>query len=985
MKAMDGFNQATTVAWVKTLYFNVIAGAEDYRRCRIAVRPPRPSRLWEPVIPHVHVSPEWANSKYSHGDVPKGSYPLTLTTVYEVLQREPLPWECELMSANEGYDQWSVAAMILGINCMPCAVQKYMITATMHVVPLARWGAVFARWLTALRRCPFMAGTGSDEPLGYLLRKLPSVCSRKKESADWASQLDVRQNQLPVHWAVDEHGKLSRQQWHKYFFRALSAVTTRVVDGLIDSQRLPSIDGWWKSRWGWAPSGSTSNKALIKTIIAADARLDTQTRGGKKAAFEVMPNDYPWTILNTAPVDIGRGSTKPEPGAKQRPLIAHCDEAFIIASYASLHMEKFMNVDGMVGKQTPADVARWVVASNQLRNVWWLSLDYSAFNEGHEQSSLFWLDSYFSRTWLHAAIEPTIALQKALAADWVSDTHMCRFMKSPLGEHRMFGGLWSGHRNTARDNTILHKIYADIAMQQMAGIDGQAALHYQAYCGDDEDNAHSSWQSALLYYIVHSINGHALKPAKQMAGCTHEFLQRIIVPGRHPLRPLWAMLAQTASGNWYKEHFTWYSPSIGAISDNCWALHVRGMPLLWARRLAMVTLNGIMRVPTADGWVHLEWWRYRNGSRGHPLWSTLGGACIEPPALTPKVAPTEEVPHLATLAWAEKIKRYAPRATEGQVANYKRELCADSMGAIYTRQRLDIQARETLQLWPRRTSDIPVGTFNGGALRPLPLLDIMPMMVAQPGDRRPATVDEVASRFELDARLVNIAGGFSEVLKHVPPGELHKYEEPQESRLIDYRLYNTDDAITSWAKNTTAVAMTAPRRTVPPSVVKTMQWNITVIYAPNLAGKSTAKLLAMQNGKGLLDGDDILSNWTWVRDILRKAKNDITAMPQGIVYDLVRSELARTGANTVVWQVPPDAWVTPAAARHEAINLYVVDPGLAELQLRGVSRWWDANVVAKRYTRWKQGAELQRLQHVLNTTELAWCQARKTITLDMIV
>jgi hypothetical protein len=939
-------------SWVKTLFLNGLAGAEDYLRCGLATAQPvvteaRPVRL-------KHVNPELCKERFTRGDVPRGSYPLTLTTVYTVLARHPEPWEEELMGANVGGPEWSVAAMILGMNCLEPQTRQYLVTARMHWVRLECWPQQFKQWATAARRCPALEGV-DDKLAGYRIRKVFNCCLRNKDAADWEAEYSNRTDGVKVHFALDGLN-LSHTMWTRMVAAKLKGIATDVVSSTINAQKLPSMEEWWASRWGWAPSGSTSLRRKIKDGEAADERLGTQSRPGKKTIVENLPEDFPQQTLLARPGDVARASTKNEPGGKNRALYAHMDEAFFVASYASLHVEKFMNTGGMVGKQTPADVARWLAASNQMLPAdVWTSIDYADFNQGHETKDMAMLDFAFAAAWKAQAKSRPELWQRYRCSLWVALSHFRRYVSWPSGgATRILGGLWSGHRNTARDNTILHKAYAEVADAQLKKFMPHASKGYEAYCGDDEDTKHNSFPAALMYYLIHDLNGHALGPAKQMAGRTHEFLQRIAVPGQHTIRPLFAMLAQTASGNWYKDNYTWYGNAVGAVSDNCWELYVRGMPIRWARTLAAETLNAMMRVPTEQGWYQLEWWAMRNGTKGHPLWVGLPGAENTAPALTAKVAPRVGVPTNATDAWINKLKPYAPGASQAQWDTYRRELAADSYSKVLVDTRLTRQREETLDLWPPRSSTVPQACFGAPAPEPPPFNVVLGELTAQPGDRRPASIDEVASRFGMDARFLQLAGGFKEILPRLPPEMAARYEEPCEVRLVDWRYHATDPAITSWATNTQAVAMKRSRG----AVAKTWRphdWKetLTIIMAPNLAGKSTFAKKVRANGGKLVDGDEILNGVEQLRQLLRWGRHHRDVDPQA-VWNCVQEAMAKAMATTIMWQTNPQCWLPRKESRSFAIKVIVVDPGCAELLSRRDARWWTEEAVKQRYDKWKR-------------------------------
>lgn len=117
-------------------------------------------------------------------------------------------------------------------------------------------------------------------------------------------------------------------------------------------------------------------------------------------------------------------------------------------------------------------------------------------------------------------------LQKAYCAIWTACSHLNAWHYEEDEPVRHWSGLWSGHRDTARDNTILHTVYSEI-MKKLAkekcGVEVQT--YYHGKCGDDEDGLHHNWLSGVIFTGAHRICGFALNPIKQLVGeWEHEFL-----------------------------------------------------------------------------------------------------------------------------------------------------------------------------------------------------------------------------------------------------------------------------------------------------------------------------------------------------------------------------------------------------------------------------------------------------------------------------
>ncbi|UKZ10722.1 RNA-dependent RNA polymerase [Callinectes sapidus toti-like virus 1] len=946
---------------LKTFFCCSIASAEDYRAMRLAVRlPTGPGNV---KSMRGVVSPESMKEWFGESLVPKGSIALTLTTVYTVLRRDPTLWERELIGANRNGQQWSAAAMILGLNCLRAPLLAAIVRAGWQRIPLPDWTTVLSDCVVALRRCPFVEGCGWEEPDGYSLRKLLSCTNRTLDEADWSKELTNIQRDLPVHYWVDEYGCRSRALWQPKIVKIMREVLERVVNQTLNGPPLESMESWWSSRWAWAPGGSTSQRHVLKDAISADERLTQDDRAGKKAVFENLDDDWVQRVLCDPPAVVGRASTKHEPGAKNRALYAEGDESFCVSAYASLNFEKFMNVGGMVGKQTPADVCDWLYASNmsKLSNPYWLSADYSDFNKGHEAEDMWLLDMMVARAWAATNSNPLVRRDKVRCARWTAGSHQVKWARIEGRMERVFSGLFSGSRNTARDNTILHKVYSEAILCAMRDAGWKGEVGYQAYCGDDEDMEFDNWRSVLYYYVMHSLSGHELKPPKQLAGKTHEFLQRMVIPGEHTIRPLFAMLAQAASGNWYNDTYTWYGNSIPAVRDMCWEMHVRGMPLEWARRLCIETLNATMRVPLGNKeWRKLEWWSYRNGGDVvHPMWNGLGIDSGTQPRLTPKTVPVQEVPQKASNAWVAKVEKLTGKIGTDRRLEIIRECSADSYSKLYVHTRLVKQREEVMEMWPERTSEIPVGALHVGLITAPPLRRILQGIVAEPTDRRPVSSDAVAARFGVNEKIVLACGGWQEFLRLVPPEMVGNYEEPVTSYTIPLCYYKMDSALVSWARVNRCLQYEPDRRAEANRVwAETVGRGIKgrhIIWwlVPNAGGKTTYSRKQNLIGRQCIDIDDLLIEYPGMRNTLRSVrKGHGDGGQKDILADLIAGVVQKNSADEVLWQGDA-SWVIGRLRKHGwDVDLRIADIDEEEVVKRLRCRWWRDERIEKRRLEW---------------------------------
>lgn len=977
---------------LKTLYVSCAAGYEDYLAVGAALLPP--------PRPHPHapdytatgatpcyngvISPDAMWNIFPRGPSGTGSIvQLTITTVYSILKRSPVRWERVLMGCNRGHPQWSVAAMIMGINALHPGLREYVLAQEMHHTPLALWPVVYKDWFTALRRCPILHSNRSVPPSEVLmLRKAFTCCVRVKVDADWEAEKMRRTRNMPVHFGVTSDGHLSRHVWHADLHATLHTLTSEIVSETVRSARLDRASRWWESRWAWTPSGSSSARYRADHIKTADERLASGARPNKKSVFEELPDDYYEKLISCYPkIYVARASSKHEPGKLAgRALYAVADEPFIISSYASVHMEKHMNIWGIKAKQTPADVVDWIsVGLRRPPRSTWVSLDYSDYNTEHEHGTLYKLNEQLAVAWLKHAEDPIVRRDKATASMWCATAHMQAWVEGAGDEPwRAFSGLFSGDRDTARDNTLLHGVYSRMALRYTQIVDPSAAILSANYTGDDEDTLMNDWVSASIYLGMHSHMGFVLKPAKQMVSAViHEFLQRLTVPDALPTRPLFATLSQYASGNWYKDVFLWYDAAVQSVSDNVWEMVTRGLPVIYGRRLAVETLNAMMRVPitsraaveapelsalaapgvkTPIAWKQLEWWPYRNsGSTVHPLWYGTIGDSVPGPAIEAKPRPHSSVSALATKSWVHLKKLDIPIHNAKGWMQYEEMCTKESYSGLYVGSRADAHRTFALDVWPTRS------TKPGGLEVPAPnqpdYQRIATMILSVPVERRPARESEVLARMGLDAPLVAALGGLRTVLPSLEPHMMRHYSRPDTVGYQPLEMAWLDPAIKSWYSATGMSQIDRPadyerrlQRYWPKPI---LSHNVDdavpryVFLAPNCAGKSTF----ISTRPWCADSDAVFSTLTLVQATHVNSKLQFMPRPEALAQ-AVGHVLARQGYSGITTQMSPNDVLPYHTDRPFTVKLIVVRPDNTLLIPRMQQRGWDAAKIARRLARW---------------------------------
>jgi hypothetical protein len=401
--------------------------------------------------------------------------------------------------------------------------------------------------LDQLRLLPSNAPT-TDLQLLLVLRKFHTLCGRDLQPADWATE---QANSRSTY--ADRTRVLGARRYYQLFRQHSQMAALRTIS-VTYNQRLPTLDTWWARRLVSTPSGSSSNRHSVdeyRTPLHAST-----DRPNKRVVYAHAPNDWPAKLLALEPHCIARCSTKPEPGRRRRALYAACDCSTVLASWASYGLEDAMRWGGMVARQAPSDVHSWLQhhASSQAVGGVWLSLDYSDFNKEHRWWELAAINLDLAKAWLTHP-QRDIVQSKHSAAIWTAQSHRARWATEGSTTWMPLHGLFSGHRDTGRDNTLLHQIYQEIQLTVANDLCADFRRPITSYkCGDDEDTWFPTDTDALLYYGVGAAMGWHFNPRKQMLGpAYHEFLQFMCAGTDGPSQPLVPSLVAFVSGNWYKD------------------------------------------------------------------------------------------------------------------------------------------------------------------------------------------------------------------------------------------------------------------------------------------------------------------------------------------------------------------------------------------------------------------------------------------------
>jgi hypothetical protein len=337
--------------------------------------------------------------------------------------------------------------------------------------------------------------------------------------------------------------------------------------------------------------------------------------------------------MTQPPYCLARGSTKHEPGFKNRALQAGNDEHSFITAYASEDMEHKYKFNGVVISQKPKDVAEWYAIQLSRANDWHVSYDYDAWNMQVLNQDQELLNLYISLAYLEVGED--WSLDKAIAAFWTAQSNRCQFLDVGGTSTRTIAGLYSGTRNTARDNSLIHEMYQEIVAESLYNLCGKSLdMKLTRKSGDDETCIVDDFIQALMYVRCVEEVGYIGKRSKLMiAQGNSEFLQLVLDESKIPVYPVAPVIAVFTSGNWYKRPVRDYPSIVPALTDQLWNLAREGMDINFTRNLLARTADWFMQIPVADSLVGINWTRYISKSLSeHPLL-----ADIEPGIDWPKI------------------------------------------------------------------------------------------------------------------------------------------------------------------------------------------------------------------------------------------------------------------------------------------------------------------------------------------------------------
>lgn len=481
-----------------------------------------------------------------YADAPAGFVGRVRISLQSVVNHVRLPAEClsSYLQDNRGQTSYVVATAILWADAMSAAGHHRIACAAM-ATPLVDWVAKGTTTLETLGRHALHVehdtkATRHANGAHTLVARLKTLLGRDLRPHDIEAELAERSYASRPHY-YDLHDPATRVEWLRGLTRHLSKRVSEGLQAMVGKAQTP--EAWWATRIAWLPGGTASDKSRD----AWPQTLRDQKYIASSKTMMLGPKTLTWfsDITKRRPRMVCRAATKHEPGNKRRPLRASDDESYVMQAYASNNLEKFFSLDGAVMRQTPEDVRETLVGIANMRSGQILCLDYSDFNLTHTT-----LTRCLYNCIIAVQYAKNGAHDQAAAALWVAKAQLQHMLDSQLSNQ----GLSSGERDTARDNTMLHQAYADLAVERVSLRDGYQPCGMRRMCGDDEIAIGLRWEHAVAYYHEHRAQGHDLQARKTLVSphCG-EFLQyNMHTSGALPTMPLTPNLNNFVSGSWYK-------------------------------------------------------------------------------------------------------------------------------------------------------------------------------------------------------------------------------------------------------------------------------------------------------------------------------------------------------------------------------------------------------------------------------------------------
>jgi hypothetical protein len=182
-------------------------------------------------------------------------------------------------------------------------------------------------------------------------------------------------------------------------------------------------------------------------------------------------------------------------------------------------MEGSGNYGGMCASQRPEAIGQWLEGAYRCKNGFQVSADLDDYNWQHEMWELEQV--WWSRAEAYWGCNSTRETERGNSASLIAAGFARSVVVNNSYAFRVFLGLYSGHRGTTWDNTSIHEIGRQIAIDVLCRLGLRTTHHNPSESGDDEWFWVDTWKEAAAYIQTCKMMGLRMNSKKQLVGTKH--------------------------------------------------------------------------------------------------------------------------------------------------------------------------------------------------------------------------------------------------------------------------------------------------------------------------------------------------------------------------------------------------------------------------------------------------------------------------------
>jgi len=403
-----------------------------------------------------------------------------------------------------------------------------------------------------------------------LAGRSPDEVDIEKEAAERA------QMTAPKYWYDPNTGTWSETEFDQRLRRAISSVYQETMQANRDkilalAEYGANFDEFLRMRKMWGKSGSATGapKTTITLQAASEhaAEIEAVTtdvfigidkvlgrlriRLNKAAVFEF--SDFTRiakeALADYMPNSFTRFFTKKEVGrANPRSLYPATLMHYIVCSMVLFLAEKGSPIKNtmLLAENDQALKDHWVWRDTS-DFVSGLMLDYTSFNEQHEQKHLAMMLDGIKEIYTHYGV---LTSDLEWAIDWTIESLSRVELETGRNTYTFKNGLLSGWRMTSWANSILNIAYLQVIAQQVEVLFNESIVIMGNTGGDDVMLLSLSTYHSYLILRTGKLMGFEFKPIKQLTSLTYREFFRLFTTSYGTYGSLCRVVGSAASGQW---------------------------------------------------------------------------------------------------------------------------------------------------------------------------------------------------------------------------------------------------------------------------------------------------------------------------------------------------------------------------------------------------------------------------------------------------